>query len=71
MQEEALSRHGGFLRGTAMVSTPMPPRSQPQARVLAWWSDGIGMTRSCGRLTVATLLALLLGRKVATVAQRF
>ena len=29
------------------------------------------MTRSCGRLTVATFLALLLGQKVATLAQRF
>jgi len=66
-----MSRHGGFLRGTAMVSTPMPPRSQPQARVLAWGSSGRVMTRSCGRLTVATLLALGLGRTGATVAPRF
>ena len=70
MQEEAMSRHGGLLRWTAMVATSMPHLSQPQARVLALWSDGIAMTRSCGRLTVATLLALLLGQKVATVEQR-
>src|SRR5215468_6973912 len=70
MQEEAMSRHGGLLSWTAMVSTQMPHLSQPQARVLAWWSYGIVMTRSCGRLTVATFLALLLGRKVATVEQR-
>jgi hypothetical protein len=49
----------------------MPHLSQPQARVLALWSYGIALTRSCGRLTVATFLALLLGRKVATIAQRF
>jgi len=65
-----MSRHGGLLSWTAMVSTQMPHLSQPQARVLAWWSYGIVMTRSCGRLTVATFLALLLGRKVATVEQR-
>jgi hypothetical protein len=48
----------------------MPHLSQPQARVLALWSYGIAMTRSCGRLTVATFLALLLGQKVATLEQR-
>ncbi len=65
-----MSRHGGLLSWTAMVSTHMPHLSQPQARVLALWSYGIAMTRSCGRLTVATFLALLLGQKVATVEQR-
>jgi hypothetical protein len=70
MQEEAMSRHGGLLSWSAMVSTYMPHLSQPQARVLALWSYGIAMTRSCGRLTVATFLALLLGQKVATVEQR-
>jgi hypothetical protein len=70
MQEETMSRHGGLLSWTAMVSTHMPHLSQPQARVLALGSYGIAMTRSCGRLTVATFLALLLGQKVATVEQR-
>src|SRR4030095_11228831 len=70
MQEEAMSRHGGLLSWTAMVSTYMPHLSQPQARVLALWSYGIALTRSCGRLTVATFLALLLGQKVATIEQR-
>jgi len=65
-----MSRHGGLLSWTAMVSTHMPHLSQPQARVLALWSYGIAMTRPCGRLTVATFLALLLGQKVATLAQR-
>jgi len=48
----------------------MPHLSVPQARVLALWSYGIALTRSCGRLTVATFLALLIGQKVATVEQR-
>jgi hypothetical protein len=54
-----------------MGSTSMPPLSQPQARVRALWRDGIAMTRACGRLTVATLRALLWGQKVATVEPRF
>jgi hypothetical protein len=65
-----MSRHGGLFSWTALVSTHMPHLSQPQARVLALWSYGIAMTRSCGRLTVATFLALLLGQKVATLEQR-
>jgi hypothetical protein len=52
------------------VSSHLPHLSKPQATVLAWWSFGIAVTRSCGRLTVATFLALLLSRKVATVEQR-
>ena len=55
---------------TNCVSRHMTPLTKPQATVLAWWSFGIALTRSCGRLTVATFLALLLGRKVATVEQR-
>jgi hypothetical protein len=65
-----MSRHHGLSEWTALVSTHMPHRSVPQARVLALWSYGIARTRSCGRLTVATFLALLLGQRVATVDQR-
>lgn len=52
------------------VSTTFPHLSGPQARVLALWSYGIVMTRSCGRTTVAAFLALLLGRKAASLAQQ-
>lgn len=55
---------------TTCVSSNLPHLTKPQATVLAWWSFGIAVTRSCGRLTVATFLALLLSRKVATVEQR-
>ena len=65
-----MSRQPGLSEWTALVSTHMPHLSVPQARVLALWSYGIALTRSCGRLTVATFLALLLGQKVATVEQR-
>jgi len=66
-----MSRHGGLLSWTAMVSTHRPHLSQPQARVLALGRYGMAMPRACGRLTGATWLALLLGQKVATREQRF
>lgn len=65
-----MSRQSGLSEWTACVSTHMPHLSVPQARVLALWSYGIALTRSCGRLTVATFLALLMRQKVATVEQR-
>jgi len=48
----------------------MAPLSKPQATLLALWSFGIACTRSCGRLTVATFLGLLLKEKVANLEQR-
>jgi hypothetical protein len=48
----------------------MPHLSKPQASVLALWSFGLACTRSSGRSTVATFLALLLGCTVAAVEQR-
>jgi len=48
----------------------MPHLSKPQAIVLAMWSYGIAVTRSCGRRTVAVFLALLLRQKAGTVEQR-
>jgi hypothetical protein len=52
------------------VSTNLPHLTTPQATVLALWSFGIACTRSCGRGTVATFLALLLHQKVANLEQR-
>src|SRR5439155_25828 len=69
-QEDPMSRQPGFSAWTDLVSTHMPPLRVPQARVLALWSDGMALTRSCGRLPVAPLLALLMRQQVATVAQR-
>ena len=52
------------------MSTNLPHLSKPQGAVLALWSFGIVFTRSCGRGTVATFLALLLGQKGANIEQR-
>ncbi|MEZ4634282.1 MAG: hypothetical protein R2856_04765 [Caldilineaceae bacterium] len=65
-----MSRSETLLQWTACVSSNLPQLSVSQARVLAWWSFGIAMTGSCGRLTVATFLGLLCGQKVNTVEQR-
>ncbi len=65
-----MSRQGGLSEWTAELSSRMPHLTKPQAAVLAMWSYGIALTRSCGRRTVATFLALLLGQKIGTVEQR-
>lgn len=65
-----MSRPTGLSPWTDCVSSNLPHRSTPQARLLAWWSFGIAHTRSCGRLTVATFLALLLHDKVDNLEQR-
>ena len=65
-----MSRHDGLSQWTDCVSTNMPHLTKPQATVLALWSFGIACTRLCGRGTVATFLALLLGQKVANIEQR-
>src|SRR5438309_6632106 len=50
------------LRWEAEVSSAVPVLSRAQARVLAAFSFGLIMTRSCGLTTVAMFLASLLGR---------
>jgi len=55
---------------TKTVQEQMPHLSKPQAVVLALWSFGVVLTKSCGLTTVATFLALLLGKKENTMRQR-
>lgn len=65
-----MTRHDPLAQWTACVSTNMPHLTKPQATVLALWSFGIACTRSCGRGTVATFLALLLNEPLANLEQR-
>jgi Transposase DDE domain len=65
-----MARQDGLSQWTDCVSTNMPHLSKPQATVLALWSFGIACTRSCGRGTVATFLALLLREPLANLDQR-
>jgi hypothetical protein len=48
----------------------MPHLAKPQVVVLAMWSYGIALTRTCGRRTVSVFLALLLEQRVGTIEQR-
>lgn len=52
------------------VSSRMPHLSKPQARVLAWYSFGMVVTRSSGRSTVAGFLAGVLGKNESSLRQR-
>jgi hypothetical protein len=65
-----MARQDGLSQWTECVSTNMPHLTKPQATLLALWSFGIACTRSCGRGTVATFLALLLRQPLANLEQR-
>jgi DDE family transposase len=65
-----MTRHDGLSQWTECVSINMPHLTKPQATLLALWSFGIACTRSCGRSTVATFLALLLAQPLANLEQR-
>src|SRR5437667_10350029 len=52
------------------VSTYLPHLSKPQAAVLAMWSYGMVLAKSCGTTSVAALLADLLGTSYESVRQR-
>jgi hypothetical protein len=48
----------------------LPTLSKPQASVLALWSYGMILAKSCGITSVTALLADLLGKSVASLRQR-
>src|SRR5229473_2864332 len=55
------------------VSTMLPKLSRPQAKVLAYWSYGMVLARSCGITLVCAALALQVDsseqRRLATLAR--
>ena len=53
-----------------MVSTAFAHLSQPQATVLALWSYGMVLARSCGLTMVSATLALQIGCSEASLVQR-
>jgi hypothetical protein len=65
-----VSRHDGLSQWTTTVSTHLPLLSPAQAAVLALWSFGMVLARSCGITSVAAVLAPLLGAKENTLRQR-
>src|SRR2546425_7527312 len=52
------------------VSRYLPHLSRPQAHVLALWSYGMVLAKSCGITSVAALLADLLDSSVSTLRQQ-
>jgi Transposase DDE domain len=52
------------------VSTAFPKLSRPQAKVLALWSYGMVLAKSCGITLVCAALALQLGCSEASLLQR-
>lgn len=53
-----------------VVATQLPQLSRPQATVLALWSVGMVLARSCALTAVASFLALGLARKENSVRQQ-
>ena len=52
------------------VSSQLSHLSRPQAHVLALWSYGMVLARSCGTPSVAAVLADLLKSSVSTLRQQ-
>ena len=65
-----MSRLDGLSQWETTVSIHLPTLTRAQASVLALWSFGMVLARSCGITSVAALLAPLLGTKENTVRQR-
>ena len=55
---------------TEVVTTHLPHLSKPQAAVLALWSLGMVLARSCALTAVSAILAASLDRKANTVRQQ-
>ena len=55
---------------TAVVRTHLPHLSTPVATVLALWSLGMVLARSCGLTSVACTVAHLLGKKEGAARQQ-
>jgi len=60
----------GFDQWLTTIMQHLPRLSKPQATVLAWWSFGIGLARSCALSAVSSLLAEGMQRSEQTVRQR-
>jgi len=60
----------GLSEWTETVSRKLPHLSQSEAVVLALYSFGMVLTRSCGLTTIATFLGYVLDKKANTVRQQ-
>ena len=65
-----MSRPDGLSQWQTTLSTHLPHLSRAHLTVLALWSFGMVLARSCGITSVAALLAPLLDTKESTLRQR-
>ena len=65
-----MSCQSAVYQWTEVVTTHMPHLSKPQAAVLALWSLGMVLARSCALTAVSLFLAKGLERKPNTVRQQ-
>ncbi len=65
-----MSSHSRIVEWTAMIRTQLPALSKPQATVLALWSVGMVLARSCALTAVTAFLAMWLRRQEQTVRQQ-
>ncbi|MFO1431527.1 MAG: hypothetical protein U1F76_15510 [Candidatus Competibacteraceae bacterium] len=66
-----MSCHPRVIEWTATLQTHLPHLSKPQLKVLALWSLGMVLARSCARTAVSTCLAPWLGGNDNTLRQRW
>jgi hypothetical protein len=64
-----MSCHPRVTAWTTIIHTHLPHLTKPQATVLALWSLGMVLARSCALTAVSAFLATWLGRKEPTVRQ--
>jgi hypothetical protein len=65
-----MSSHSSIVEWTTIIRTQLPTVSQPQATVLALWSLGMVLARSCALTAVAAFLATWLRRPEQNVRQQ-
>ena len=65
-----MSCHPRVIEWTDTIQTHLPHLSKPQATVLALWSLGMVLARSCALTAISAFLAPWLGRKENTVRQQ-
>jgi hypothetical protein len=60
-------RHSGFYTWADTVASHFPQLSKPQAFVLALWSFGMTIARSCALGAVADSLSTVFGQSFSTI----
>src|SRR5260370_27879629 len=70
-RRKSMSCHPRVTEWTQTIQAHLPHLSKPQATVLALWSLGMVLARSCALTAVSAFLATWLGRKEPAVRQQF